>query len=503
MSTSSVTPDQDSAPEVAMPGVSSSTLSSIVNNPSPQMPRYDNSDEQQTDSDLSGPTGNGSRLTSILKAVANVASTGLAGIPNKGRATFVNGLGEGARAEQAAQANQQDIKFKTFDDSLRAANLHNQDIELHMRQEEQDDAHQRAQDAQHDWDEAHGIQYDVLPNSGDAVTDHLTAQTTANGAATVPPGTHLSADGKSILIPKQTTDTQAGLLQKYNTFGPALGLPSLPQGAQFVPPKYVDMLQHKLGGYDINGEPINHDNLPGAIASLQTQRDALAASGNTTPDVLKQLDSTIGIYKANLKALDDHQADVFAKQTAQKAAQAKAVAEATLPSKEALQNNAAALKPQKPQNVDENGNPVWVSGASADEKKKAELAENMVFNINNVASILKRRPDIVGIVGGRFTNVQQMAGSNDPDIVALGTDIHNIGMANGGIHGMRSPQQAEDYSNQVLNHFKNGPKGVYGGLKSSADSVQTFIDAARPSTYKTHSSQGGAVRAMVPQGQQQ
>src|SRR5580693_4504498 len=112
------------------------------------------------------------------------------------------------------------------------------------------------------------------------------------------------------------------------------------------------------------------------------------------------------------------------------------------------QDNAASDKPQKPQNTDANGNPVWVPGVSADEKKKAELAENMVYNANNVASILQRRPDLVGVVAGRYTTVQQMAGSNDPDIVALGTDIHNIGMANGGIHGMRSPQQAEDYANQ-------------------------------------------------------
>src|SRR5207249_4741428 len=111
------------------------------------------------------------------------------------------------------------------------------------------------------------------------------AQTDATGAASVPAGTHLSADGKSILIPRQTTDTQAGLLQNYNTFGPAYGLPSLPQGAQFVPAKYVDMLQHKLGGYNINGEPINHDNLPSAIAALQTQRDAIANSANTNPAV--------------------------------------------------------------------------------------------------------------------------------------------------------------------------------------------------------------------------
>ena len=301
MSTPAVTPDQSSddsqAPSVTVqPGPTPSVLSQQLT---------------PTQTPTLAPQG-GNRLLQILGAVAKVGETGLASVPDKGRPSFFTGLGEGARGAQAAEANQQAIKFKNFDDSVRAANLHNQDIELHMRQQAQDDAHQTAQDAQHDWDEAHGIDYDVIPNTGSAVTDHLTAQTSANGAASVPAGTHLSADGKSILIPKQTTDTQAGLMQKYNTFGPAFGLPSLPQGAQFVPPKYVDMLQHKLGGYDINGEPINHDNLPGAIASLQTQRDALAKSANTNPAVLSQLDSTIGIYKSNLKALDAHQDDVFA-----------------------------------------------------------------------------------------------------------------------------------------------------------------------------------------------
>jgi len=75
-------------------------------------------------------------------------------------------------------------------------------------------------------------------------------------------------------------------------------------------------------------------------------------------------------------------------------------------------------------------------------------------------------------------------------------------MANAGIHGMRSKDAADSYADQVLNHFKNGPKGIYGGLKSSADSVQTFIDAARPDTYKTHSKNGGATRGMMQQGGQ-
>src|SRR5437867_1846973 len=46
-----------------------------------------------------------SRLQAIISAVANVAATGLQGIPDTGRPGFVQGLGEGARAQQA-------VKFK-------------------------------------------------------------------------------------------------------------------------------------------------------------------------------------------------------------------------------------------------------------------------------------------------------------------------------------------------------------------------------------------------------
>src|SRR6266852_2112173 len=76
------------------------------------------------------PAPTGSRLGAIVQAVARVASTALSGIPDRGRPSFVTGLGQGARAEQASQANQQAIKFKTFDDSVRAAQLHAQDAHL-------------------------------------------------------------------------------------------------------------------------------------------------------------------------------------------------------------------------------------------------------------------------------------------------------------------------------------------------------------------------------------
>jgi hypothetical protein len=454
------------------------------------------------------PKPGGSRLSQILGAVASVASTALSGVPDRGRPSFLSGAGEGARAEQANIANQQAIKFRTFDDQVRAAQLHNQDLELQGHTQAQADAHQAAQDAQHDWDEAHGIQYDSIPNSGQAATNYLTAQT-GNGGASIPPGTHLSADGKTILIPRATSETQAGQLQKYNTFRAAYGLPSLPEGAQFVPGKYLDYLQNRLEGHKLDGNVYNHDELPGAIADLQATRDSMAKNNAASPDVLKQIDGSIGSMKAKLDYLDQHKATVLS-QTSQAttagkiagetspdaiAGQAKlagAKANAEVPAKIAAQDNAAGNK-----NGGAGSGSIWLPKVSADEKKKAELAENIAFNANEVAKIVMNRPDILGAVAGRFTNAQQMIGNNDQDISALGVHVHNMAMANSGVHGFRSQEGVESYERQLLNNFKNGPAAMAGALRASTGSVQTFIDNARPDTYKTHSKQGGAVRGMM------
>ena len=90
------------------------------------------------------------------------------------------------------------------------------------------------------------------------------------------------------------------------------GLPSLPQGAQFVPSKYLDMLQNRIEGHQLNGNVYNHDDLSNAIADLQANRDSLAKSAATSPNVLKQVDATIGSMKAKLDYLDTHKASLLA-----------------------------------------------------------------------------------------------------------------------------------------------------------------------------------------------
>jgi hypothetical protein len=134
----------------------------------------------------------------------------------------------------------------------------------------------------------------------------------------------------------------------------------------------------------------------------------------------------------------------------------------------------------------------WVAGVTADEKKKAELAENIAFNGNEINNLLARRPDLVGAVAGRYTSAQQMIGNNDKDISALGTLIHNMAMANSGVHGMRSQEGVKETETNLLNNFKNGPNAVAGAVSANVASVQTFIDDARPESYHTHSKQGGA-----------
>jgi hypothetical protein len=257
------------------------------------------------------PAPQPSRLQQILGAVAKVAVTGLQGIPDKGRPSFVTGLGQGARAEQAEINNQQAIKFRDLDSQIRLAELHNQDVKMQNDTQAQQDAHVKADLDNRSLANSLGIDYDSIVSHGPTVMDHLASQTSANGAATIPPGTHLAGDGESINIPKDTQATRDGQKQMYSMLAPALGLSPLPPGAQFVPPQNMNQLTNMLHGFNRDGSTPNHDDLPGMIGAAKAQRD-LITKMNATPEQSQALDNRIAILQANLDALDKHKASVLA-----------------------------------------------------------------------------------------------------------------------------------------------------------------------------------------------
>src|SRR4029077_2915024 len=141
------------------------------------------------------------------------------------------------------------------------------------------DAHKKAELDNRALANSLGIDYDSIPSDGQTVMDHLQAQTAASGAASVPPGTHLSGDGETVNIPKDTQATRDGQKQMYSILAPALGLPWLSPTAQFVPPNLMNMLTNKLTGDGQDGSPIKEGDLPGAIGARQAQRDQLAKNG--------------------------------------------------------------------------------------------------------------------------------------------------------------------------------------------------------------------------------
>ena len=63
-------------------------------------------------------------------------------------------------------------------------------------------------------------------------------------------------------------------------------------------------LQNKLEGHNLDGSVINHDQLPGAIADLQSTYDRMKGAPNADPAVLNQLKSTIGSMQAKLEYFD-------------------------------------------------------------------------------------------------------------------------------------------------------------------------------------------------------
>lgn len=362
MSSTSVTPD--APPQVQMPAPSGSTLASVVGNTAPQMPNPQSPGapaEQRVMEDDPGNAQPTSRLQQVLSAISKVGavvSTGLAGISPGNRPNFISGLGEGARAEQADQANQQQIKFQYFQDQVRLANLHAQDQAKQAATDEQTKAQQAAEDFQREAYESKDGVYNTHPNNGTAVLQTLQADTQANGAASITPGTHVSANGKDILIPSNDPPSLAAQVGNYKALeGIIPGLPALPafdpnsvkSTADVVKARqdlgqHLDIMQHLLQGYGPDGTPLSHAALNDLIPSYQSQIDALTKSGNASPYQLGTLKNTLAILQANEAHHTDAENKAFANQTAQQVDRAKQVGAVTTANKEDLQDNAAANK---------------------------------------------------------------------------------------------------------------------------------------------------------------
>jgi len=121
--------------------------------------------------------------------------------------------------------------------------------------------------------------------------------------------------------------------------------------------------------------------------------------------------------------------------------------------------------------LDANGKPL----ATTADRNRASLAHVADDNLSQIEDIVNRRPDLFGAGGGRISNIDQMIGSDDPDLQALGNAAHNFAMANAGIHGSRSFENVQAAERELLNGLKSGPNGVRGAINSNRQNLRTII----------------------------
>jgi hypothetical protein len=411
----------------------------------------------------------------------------------RGRGSFAGGLVGGAGAEladqqqqfvnkQAQQRQAADIKFQ----SIQAAHMAAETTMLAKQVATFDKDHQQAyfdRETQRakDITEMTGQQPEyVTTNDSDSEMVALKDATAKNGG--VAPYISIQTGPNQFLhfnAPQMVQN--GGALNVVNDMQKRLGQPVF----QTTPGKpgspqeaaQIDQASKTASRWNVTSNP----------DALQNMKNDLAQIQNLPADTYKRAESIATLNKsiATSEKLVQNKKDTDNQDAADKA-KSNAMATGTYQKNIAEANKANADAASK-NNTDSD----YLPKATQDQKKKADLADNIAENAAQIKSILARRPDLVGVVNGRISQGKELSGTNDADLTALDTSVGNLAKANASVHGLRSHEGIVATEKSILNSFKNGPQGIGGALDATTNSVQTFVDAARPQSSPKHSSNGG------------
>lgn len=130
---------------------------------------------------------------------------------------------------------------------------------------------------------------------------------------------------------------------------------------------------------------------------------------------------------------------------------------------------------QKHPDLDQNS--VMLTG---EERKRRDLANNALHNLDTIQQTIQKRPDLVGMIQGRVSHGQTLAGTNDPDLATVNTALDNYALAGTGAHGIRAVQARVDARDALLNGLKNGPDALNASIETSRSSLKNLASAGSP-----------------------
>lgn len=123
---------------------------------------------------------------------------------------------------------------------------------------------------------------------------------------------------------------------------------------------------------------------------------------------------------------------------------------------------------------------------TADEQKRADMAENLNENLDDLEDIAKRRPELFGPLAGRWTELKGKFGSDDPDIAKLQVIEHQVGMVQQSTHGMRSSQGVQASADSILNHLHSKSPALLAAIGEARKSAKTFSEDVENPETKPH-----------------
>jgi hypothetical protein len=104
------------------------------------------------------------------------------------------------------------------------------------------------------------------------------------------------------------------------------------------------------------------------------------------------------------------------------------------------------------------------------------MARSADQQIDDMASIVARRPDIFGPAAGRKTDFSVWVGSQDPDAQRFRAARTIAGDHLAGTFGGRS-EAALDALDSAIGHFKDNPKAIQAGLNQLKEANHLFLKA--------------------------
>jgi hypothetical protein len=136
---------------------------------------------------------------------------------------------------------------------------------------------------------------------------------------------------------------------------------------------------------------------------------------------------------------------------------------------------------------------------TADESRRADLAEAASGYADMLIDIATRRPELFGPAAGRITQLRQAVGTTDDDVAELKMLREQLGITQMGAHSLRSSQAIGPIADSLMNSLHNDAGATIATAQKAKKGLEQFTSGpVRPTVYEPNPSAVAPPNAGAP-----